>query len=150
MKPEQIDKLYKKLTPAEQASLAFEALVTVGPDEANTIHESVDPRAYHNYMLRFYHINLLAFYFGSIFWKTVAQLMSTCHSESSDVELILALDSQLASMDKAIADICIEMKIDILSMRKMAGCENTPDWIHHSSTPAAVERYTEEFMQLIK
>ena len=80
MKQQQVNKLYSKLTPHEQAALMFEAALRKDENEVDLILDSVERRTYSTphieYQQRIMGIGNLSGCYGIIYWKTLCQLSS--------------------------------------------------------------------------
>lgn len=130
MKPEQINKLYSKLQPIEQATLVIEAAAKKDWGTVDAIIEKVERvvyRDYHNdYTRRLLGLQLLAANYGIEYWKTRAlMLLSKDYAEAGYVEAELPATKFLAkavALETAIVEICTQLKVDVTAMREMAGC----------------------------
>jgi hypothetical protein len=116
MKPTQVDKLYKQLTPQENAALAFEALNRHDYSELDVIEDAVEKRVYkvhdYKYRSRLNGMMTLSLLYSGIYWKNRA------YSAANKTDLYWIIE--LASMEKALTEVCTRLKVDILSVKKLA------------------------------
>lgn len=79
MKPVQVNKLYGKLTPREQAALVFEASVRLDESEVDAILENVERKTYRSlhwdYIRRSYGLQSLVSQYGIDYWKNRALML---------------------------------------------------------------------------
>ncbi|WP_411727786.1 hypothetical protein [Methyloglobulus sp.] len=157
MKAAQVDKLYNKLTPTEQAALAFEAIARNDDAELNVIVESVERKDYRcthwDFRWRLSGLTNLASYYAMIYWKTrtymevVNSKYNECGNEADQKAAFVFLDRLLA-MEVALADVCAKMNIDVLAVKKFAQCDNehTPEKCNDEEL---VKAYVGLFMRMI-
>jgi hypothetical protein len=158
MKAAQVDKLYSKLTPTEQAALAFEAIVRNDDSELAVIVGSVEQLDYRcthwEFRQRGWCLLDLAKYYGLIYWKT-RTYMTVEHSmykEGNDIEAQKAafiFMDRLLAMDIALANVCTKMNIDVMTIKKLALCEDEAAFSDNGN-PELVKEYTELFMGIIE
>lgn len=158
MKAAQVDKLYTKLTPVEQAALAFEAIARNDDAELAVIVGSVERLAYRcthwAFRQRGWCLLDLAKYYGLIYWKT-RTYMEVEHSlakQNNDPEIqatAFGLLERLLAMDVALANVCGKMNIDVMTVKKLALCEDEAAFSDNGN-PELVKEYTELFMGIIK
>jgi hypothetical protein len=157
MKASQVNKLYSKLTPHEQAALSFDALVRGDEAEADAIVDSVPRVIYqcvHNdYQERVTGLFMLVGDYGINYWKTTAALLMACNLSSDDEnmdfsEMLLRFLAKIASMDAALTDVCQLFKVDVESVKKLADCEDQPAFSQYVDAEL-VEQYTELFTKAV-
>jgi hypothetical protein len=157
MKAVQVDKLYSKLTPTEQAALAFEAIARNDDSELAVIVDSVEQLDYRcthwEFRQRGWCLLDLAKYYGLLYWKT-RTYMEVVHSKFKEVNNIqdqkatfVFLDRLLA-MDVALTDVCTKINIDVMTVKKLALCEDEAAFSENSN-PDLVKEYSELFMGII-
>lgn len=132
-KAAQIDKLYSKLRPEELAGLAFEANVRGDDDEYAEILSGVGKRTYvclnQEFSLRLNNYNSLGMFYGATYWKNLAymefvgNLQKEKQSDRHDQLHSHFLDNLLA-MDVALQAVCEKAKIDVMVVKKLAGCDD--------------------------
>lgn len=138
MKAAQIDKLYSKLTPHEQAALAFEALArqdTLGLGAIVGSVERQDYRCSHwDYRQRLTGFIDLAKYYGLIYWKTrcCMAVMDDKFKESgneADQQAAYVYVDMVLAMETALREVCAKINIDVMAVKKLALCEDeySPD-----------------------
>jgi hypothetical protein len=130
MKPEQVNKLYSKLQPIEQATLVLEAAAKLDWDTVDAIIEKVERltyRTYHDdYSRRILGLQLLAANYGIEYWKIRAlMLLSNNYARAgyivAEVPAIKFLAKAVA-LESAIVEICTQFKVDVSAIRDIAGC----------------------------
>ena len=119
MKRQQVNKLYNKLKPNEQATMVFEALVRKDKTEADLIFDSVQIKTYPmpdlDYQQRMQGLANLSGAYAMVFWKTLF-LLSNLMSAHSDKDYFSDAAKQyikrLNSIDAALSIICKQLNID--------------------------------------
>ena len=151
MKPSQVNKLYAKLTPHEQAALSFEAAVRRDEAEFDAIIGSVPREIYqcvHNdYQERVMGLFALVGDYGISYWKARTALLMACNlsrkGESKDCpEILLRLLAKIASMDAALTDVCQTFKVNVEAIKKLAECDNQPTFSQYIDAEL-IQQYTE-------
>jgi hypothetical protein len=130
MRTEQISKLYSKLTPQEQATLAFEAAVLSDGNEVDAIMEQVHRETYRtvhaDYHRRAFGLMSLVGTYGTEYWKNRALLFMACdHSEQSSANAnatALQFLVRTLALEAAIIDVCKRRNVDVAAIKKMADC----------------------------
>ena len=116
MKDSQVDKLYKQLTPQENAALAFEALNRHDYQEFDIIEDAVEKRLYkvhdYKYRSRLNGMMTLSLLYSGIYWKHRAYLAA---NKTDGLWII-----ELASMEKALNEVCTQLKVDISALKELA------------------------------
>ena len=153
MKPAQVNKLYAKLTPHEQAALSFEAAIRNDEAEINDILVNVEKHTYHlpnaEYRQRATGLFMLALYYGTQYWKNRALMMMALHASDDPTGyegLAVQFASKLASMDAALIEVCGSLKVDIRPIKTMADCKDEPVFSEYVEAEL-VGQYTGLFMQ---
>lgn len=133
MNTTQVDKLYAKLTPYEQAALAFEALARQDSVELGTIVGSVERHDYRcshwDYRHRLTGFIDLAKYYGLIYWKTrccmaVMDGMFKERGDEADQQAAHIYVDMVLAMETALQDLCAKANIDVMAVKKLALCED--------------------------
>jgi hypothetical protein len=154
MKAAQVNKLYKQLTPIEQANLYIEAVTKkLGDVEVQLIAESVQRVTYDCRHKDFTnHIDCyerLAFIYGTQYWKTqaLASISALLHRQydgiiatNTESEKMLAqaskvFYSKLASIEQALNEVCTKAKIDIEAVKWLAEISETDSKIFRPIPP---------------
>jgi hypothetical protein len=151
MKAELIDKLYKQLTPQENAALAFEALNRHDYQELDVIEGAIEKRLYklsdYKYRSRLYDMMILSLWYGGIYWKNCAHYAFVLPLVTKTQDYFAV---ELASMESSLVEVCTRLNVDVASVKKMAVCDDlpvlTPDIF---AVAEKVAYYTELFMGVI-
>lgn len=158
MTPSRVDKLYSKLTPHEQASLAFESLANRKKDETDLIIGSVAQHTYQcphfDFRRRLTDLINLSLYYGLIYWQTrnswsMAYYQSKVKVDAAAQETAFDVEDRLLAMETALAKVCAELKIDVIAVKKIARCEHEPVFCGVGE-PVFVDEYRTLFHALIK
>jgi len=128
----QVEKLYQKLTSEELAGLAFEALARQDGIELDTIVGNVKTQTYickdWGYRWRFVGLTDLYKYYAMIYWKNRAYMEAAENFIKDGGDklkglLDLLLDQAIA-MDVALQEACTKQGIDVVTVKKLALCDN--------------------------
>lgn len=157
MKPAQVNKLYAKLTPHEQAALVIEAAARLDESEADAIMEQVERKHYiathADYTRRIHALTALVGQYGIEYWKNRALMLIACEyaeqgSQQSEDSALKFLAKTLA-LESAIVDVCKRLKVDVMAIKKMVGCPDNET--QESLTPVdeeLVKQYIESYAGL--
>jgi hypothetical protein len=142
------DKLYKKLTPLQAATLAFEANVRRDDAEMLAITEA-QPRQYFSgtipaYRNRFMCLTQLSLFYAAIYWKTLAILMQ--RARYYDEQEVDRLGTTLGSMEAALVKTCEQLAVNIDSVKQLGGIPE--DLFKDFADEAQAADYLELFMGL--
>jgi hypothetical protein len=138
MKPAQVNKLYSKLTPHEQAALVIEAAARLDESEADAIMEQVERKHYlathADYTRRIHALTALIGQYGIEYWKTRTLMLIACeYAEQGQQAEAPALRflAKCMALESAIVEVCKRLKVDVLAIKKMAGCPDneTPEFL---------------------
>lgn len=140
MKVSQINKLYRGLTPDEQAVLAFEALSRLDTDDIENIVSSVPREQYrclHNdYQTKSIGLQNLVRLYGISYWKNRTLLMTALHA-TDDVggyaQLAIRFASNIASMNSALIKVCQLVKADSDAVKIQADCLGEPTFDEYAT-----------------
>jgi chromosome condensin MukBEF ATPase and DNA-binding subunit MukB len=157
MKPSQVNKLYSKLTPYEQAALVIEAAARLDESEADAIMAQVERKHYiathADYTRRIQALTALTGQYGIEYWKNRALMLIACEyaeqgSQQAEAQALQFLAKSVA-LESAIVEICNRLKVDVMAIKKMAGCpdDETPEFL----TPVdaeLVKQYIESYAGL--
>ena len=155
MKQQQIDKLYSKLTPNEQAALLFEAAIRKDENEVDLVLNSVERRTYStphiDYQQRMTGLISLSGCYGIAYWKTLCQLSSltalSISDESYDKDVRLFVN-KISSMDAALQIVCKELNVDVSLVKTFAECNDYHPKFDNVIENQFVEQYTELFLKI--
>ena len=155
MKPEQVNKLYRKLTLHEQAALCLEASARRDRVDFDAIADSVPRVAYQcvhvDYSQRLTGLYNLAGHYGTMYWKNRALMMTALHADDNlDGYKGLGAEfaAMMASMNSALIEVCQLFKVDIKSIKILALCNNEPTFDDYAKAEL-IEQYTELFMRVV-
>lgn len=130
MKPAQVNKLYAKLTPHEQAALVIEAAARLDENEADAIMEQVERKHYiathADYTRRIHALTTLVGQYGIEYWKLRTLMLLACdYAEQGNQEAeapALRFRAKCVALESAIVEVCKLAKVDIKAIKTMAGC----------------------------
>jgi hypothetical protein len=141
MKPDQVTKLYKQLTPTEQANLAIDAIKRFDDADFQLIHNSVKRCTYEclhkDYQMQIEAFERLALTYGVQYWKNQALATLALKHHDNEVNGLnselkdLALNAwkvfliHLGCMELALAEICTKAHIDINAVKWLAEIEDS-------------------------
>lgn len=139
MRPDQVNKLYKQLTPTELANLTIDAITNRLPDsELDLINDSLETGLYRLPVWEYRHhikgYEQLSFVYGLHWWKAQALatlagdfLNNTHLTEHSDDmrEVYKLFCGKLASIEQALSEVCIKAKFDIKAVKWLAEISET-------------------------
>lgn len=139
MKPSQVNKLYSKLTPHEQAALVIEAAARLDESEADAIMEQVERKHYiathADYTRRIHALTSLIGQYGIEYWKNRALMLIACDyadqgKQEAEAPALRFLAKSVA-LESAIVEVCNRLKVDVMAIKKMAGCPDneTPEFL---------------------
>ena len=151
MKQQQINKLYNKLTPQEQANLAFAASMRTDQTEVDLILSAVEKRTYvttHvDYDRRTCGLVKLSGIFGIFYWKTLLKLSTANLSKVG-----MACDkvsqryiNQFIALNTALNNVCQSLQIDSEAIRKFAECSGINPKFEGVPDEEFLEQYTKLF-----
>ena len=144
MKLAQVNKLYDKLTPIEQANLSFEAITRRDNSELAAILDAVPLQTcqlpHFDYRSRSYGLMTMALFYGSIYWKTRAIILVS-REPGENLAVLNAIDT-------ALENVCSQLHIDINAIRTLAQCECEP-LMTEPAKPELVAEYTEIFTSML-
>lgn len=160
MKPAQMNKLYSKLTPHEQAALVIEALARFDEREADAIMEQVERKHYlathADYTRRVHALTVIVGQYGIEYWKIRALMYLACdHAAEQDNQKAespaLLFLAKAVALEAAIVEVCKSLKVEVSAIKKMAGCldENVkPETLQKADTQL-VKQYVDMFPNLV-
>jgi hypothetical protein len=161
MKPEQVNKLYYKLTPQEQAALVFEAAAKNDEGTVDAILPHVERKTYEcvhaDYMRRIHSLLCLSGYYGSEYWKNRALLLYACHKlevgKHETEAAAMKLYAKIVAMEYSLAKTCALLQVDLAAVKTMAGCQPEDTFIDDDLAEVdaeLVKQYSEAFSVLAK
>lgn len=130
MKPVQVNKLYAKLTPHEQAALVIEAAARLDESEADAIMEQVERKHYitthADYTRRIHALTTLVGQYGIEYWKIRTLMLIACeYADQGNQEAeapALRFLAKCVALEAAIVEVCKLANVDIKAIKTMAGC----------------------------
>ena len=157
MKPSQVNKLYKQLTPKELADLAIEAIQRHDDDELDLIVDSVEHVTYnclhHDYISRLQGFERVAAYYGVQHWKLLSLATIGLYRFPAYDELTESAMQVLArfnALDNALIKICEIERIDINAVKEQAGCNISYEAfalpVCNLEIDKLIDEYAEQFM----
>ena len=156
MKALQVNKLYSKLSPHEQAALAFEAISRLDDDDFQCILGSVEEKNYiapdFNYQQRLQGLTNLGSVYGIVYWKTLCRLYSILGLYADDesfLETTIIWIKKLGSMDIALESVCQKLKVDITAVRILAECNDYHQEFKGKVDDEWIEYYTTLFTNIV-
>jgi hypothetical protein len=139
MKPDQVNSLYKLMTPQQLANMTIDAITNKSPDsELKIIKDSIQTGLYrlpvweYSHHLRGY--EQLSFCYGLQFWKAQALatlagdfLNNTHLTEHSDDmrQVYKVFCGKLASIEQALVEVCNKAKFDIDAVKWLAEMDSS-------------------------
>jgi hypothetical protein len=154
LKPAQVNKLYSKLIPYEQAVLCFEAAARQDEAEINDIVDSIEKHTYRclhtDYRQRATGLYMLALFYGTQYWKTRTLMMMAFNIYRDDRACSIAKQFivRLASIDAALLDVCRRIKVDVEAVKTLADCKGETGFSDYVEAEL-VEQYTELFTKAV-
>lgn len=159
MKPSQVNKLYSKLTPYEQAALVIEAAARLDEAEADAILAQVERKHYlsphSDYTRRIHALTALIGQYGIEYWKNRALALVACEYADQGHQEVEATALQFlakaVALETAIFEVCKRLKVDVKAIKKMAGCpdEDAKPSELAKTNQELVEQYIDMFSGLI-
>jgi|GEM_PF-1927182 len=140
MKIEQVNKLYKQLTPTELANLTIDAVTNKSPDsELELIKDNIETGLYRLPVWEYRHhlkgYEQLSFCYGLQWWKAQAlatlagDFMNDTNSAESDHDdmrqVYRVFCGKLASIEQALIEVCNKAKFDINAVKWLAEMGNS-------------------------
>lgn len=159
MKPAQVNKLYAKLTPQEQAALVMEAVARLDESEADAIMEQVERKHYiathADYTQRIHALTALIGQYGIEYWKNRTLMLIACdHAEQGNQQAeapALRFLAKCLALEAAIVEVCNRLKVDVVAIKTMAGCHEGKITLGELQPvdEALVKEYVEVFTGLV-
>jgi len=136
MKRPELQRVYSKLTPQEQAALVFEASTRQDKSEADVILNCVSIKNYSmpdlDYQQRMQGLSNLSGVYGMVFWKALFLLSSFKWTQFDNdflPETIKQHIKRFNSIEVAIEAICKQMNIKVSTLKEIAECDTlNPDF----------------------
>ncbi|MDP2201768.1 MAG: hypothetical protein Q8K07_07100 [Methylicorpusculum sp.] len=158
MKPAQVNKLYAKLTPYEQAALVIEAASRLDENEADAIMEQVERKHYltchADYTRRIHALTALVGQYGIEYWKNRTLMLLACEYADQGNQkaeaLALRFLAKALALEAAIVEVCKRLKVDVKAIKIMAGCPDDdvkPEALQKADVEL-VKQYAEMFAGL--
>jgi hypothetical protein len=150
MKTEQVNSLYKLMTPKQLANMTIDAITNKSPDsELELIKDNIEKGLYRlpvwEYRNHLKGYEQLSFCYGLQFWKNIAKL-NMCHEvmESGLVDAKVSSDcfaaykiyaGRLISLDLALIELCNKAKFDINAVHWLAEVSETDKALYKPLIP---------------
>jgi len=156
MKPQQINNLYSKLTPHEQANLAFAAAIRHDETEVDLILNAVEKKTYittHvDYHTRTHGLVQLSGVFGTFYWKTFFKLSTVNLSKTGEAFDKVAQKhiNEFIALNTALNNVCKSLQIDSEAIRKFAECSGINPKFEGVPDEEFLEQYTKLFTVAVK
>jgi len=159
MKPAQVNKLYAKLTPHEQANLVFEAVLRQDERTVDAIlgyverNHYVTPNA--GYVGRMYGLTALVGQYGIEYWKNRTLALVACESaekgKANAEQAVMQFFDKVLAVEAAIIKVCQCHGVDLASVKVLAGCpvENLNQAELPNGDNELVRQYVEVFTALL-
>ena len=156
MKLVQINKLYSKLTPEEQASLVVEAAARLDGKTIDEIVENVERKTYismhSSFTQRINIINSVICIYATEYWKNKAlMLLSMLDGEFQSDELANQFFEKSVALEIVIRNICDRLKIAVSAIKTMTSA--LPDYSEDYALPivnqSLIKNYEEMFGSII-
>lgn len=130
MKSSQVNKLYSKLTPHEQAALCFEAAVRRDDAELEAIKSAIEWGTYqcpnYDFRQRSYGLFMLAAQYGIEYWKNRALMLVACEMAEDGSDKTDQAANQFfvktIALELALIEVCKLIRVDVRAIKKMASC----------------------------
>ena len=151
MKPQQINNLYSKLTPHEQANLAFAAAIRHDETEVDLILNAVEKKTYittHvDYHTRTHGLVQLSGVFGTFYWKTFFKLSTVNLSKTGEAFDKVAQKhiNEFIALNIALDNVCQLLNIDDEIIRIYAQCRGINPDFKGVADDTLITQYTEAF-----
>ncbi|MDT4290386.1 hypothetical protein RO575_12515 [Methylomonas sp. MO1] len=160
MKPAQVNKLYAKLTPHEQAALAVEAASRHDESAIDAILAHVERKHYlaphTEYTRRIHALTTLVGQYGIEYWKIRTLMLLACdYAEQGNQESeapALRFLAKAVALEAAIVEVCNLLKVDATAIKTMAGCPDDSVKLGELQKADAelVKQYADMFTGLIQ
>ena len=159
MKSAQVNKLYAKLTPQEQAALVTEAAARLDESEADAIMGQVERKHYlaphADYTQRIHALTVLVGQYGIEYWKIRTLMLLACENADQGNKqadnTALRFLAKCVALESAIVEVCKLAKVDIKAIKIMAGCPGDdvkPEALQQADAEL-VRQYTDMFAGLV-
>ena len=151
MKQQQLNKLYSKLTPHEQANLAFEAAMRKDQRDADLILNAVEQKTYvtghADFHTRSAGLIHLSGVFGIFYWKTFFKLSNVNLSKTGEAfdKVAQRHINEFIALNTALNNVCTLLKIDPEVIREFAECRGIYPDFKGTADHRFIEKYTELF-----
>ena len=147
MKLSDTEKLYKKLSPEQSGTMAFEAISRRDNAELQAITDS-QPKLYfvgasEVYRSRIKSLTSLGLFYGVFYWKNYAVLLHRIHQYNEDAMKKTA--ANLGSMELALVETCRQLGVSVEAVKKL-GLIPEEDSYGEFAEEALTAEYIEVFM----
>lgn len=151
MKRQHINKLYSKLTPHEQANLAFEAAMRHDEKDVDLILNSVEQKTYvtghADYHTRNHGLIQLSGIFGIAYWKTFFKLSTAQLDKTGQAfdKITQQHINEFIALNTALNNVCETLQMNPEAVRKYAECHGINPNFKGTADNQFTEKYTELF-----
>lgn len=130
MKTNQIDKLYSKLTPKEQACLVLEAAANMNESEADAVIAVVERKHYlcmhAEYTTHMQRLMAIIGIYGTEYWKNRALMLAACNLVDKSGDLDVAETTHrfyenAIALEVAVQKACNLLGVDVCAIRSIIG-----------------------------
>lgn len=159
MNANQVNKLYTKLTPQEQAGLVFEAAVNRDESQVDAILNRVERKTYiavhADYARRIHELMTLVGQYGIEYWKNRTLMLLACEQAEKGVlgaeENANKFFTKTVALEIAMINVCKSYKVDVAAIKNMASCpvHEAEDFDFPEVDAQLVQQYTELFLAAI-
>ncbi|MDT4290379.1 hypothetical protein RO575_12480 [Methylomonas sp. MO1] len=159
MKPAQVNKLYAKLKPYEQAALVVEAAARHDESAIDDILAHVELRHYlaphADYTRQIHALTTLVGQYACEYWRIRTLMLLACEyvdqgNQQADNTALRFL-AKCVALESAIVEVCKLAKVDIKAIKTMAGCpcdDVKPEALQKADAEL-VRQYTDMFAGLL-
>lgn len=151
MKRQQVNKLYSKLAPQEQANLAFEAAIRNDERDLSLIMNAIEQKTYvtghADYHIRNHGLIQLSGMFGIAYWKTFFKLSTARLDKTGQAFDKIAQQhiDEFIAINTALNNVCEVLKINPEVIRKYAECHAINPDFKGTEDNKFIEKYTDLF-----
>jgi hypothetical protein len=130
MKTAQVNKLYGKLTPQEQASIVLEAVSRLDESTVDAVLGQVERKTYlsvhADYIRQMNALQWLISVYGLEYWKNRALMLAACdmveagnkHAEERANQFFV----KTVAIELALVAVCQQFKVDVSAIKTMVDC----------------------------
>jgi hypothetical protein len=150
MRLNNIEKLYKKLSPTHAATLVFEAAIRRDNGEMEAIADS-QPQVYfvgasHAYRSRVMGLINLALFYGTTYWQARALAIQTSYTmdESATTKAL----TKIGSVEQALIETCSVLGVDIAAVKSLSFSNTEQSFVEYAEATLTAQ-YIDVFTCLV-